>query len=121
MVAAAPVDMLASPALLCGTLAAGAAITLQFRLRDALDIGMASMLKLVALPLAAGAIAHAVGVTGAALASVVIICALPTAPSAYILATRMGGDSRLMASITGVQTILATATLPAVLTVAGVL
>ncbi|MEU0506470.1 AEC family transporter [Nocardia sp. NPDC005998] len=121
VVAAAPVDMLASPALLSGTLAAGAAITLQFRLRDALDIGMASMLKLVALPLAAGAIAHTVGVTGAALASVVIICALPTAPSAYILATRMGGDSRLMASITGVQTILATATLPAVLTVVGVL
>ncbi|MGW4772456.1 AEC family transporter [Nocardia sp. NPDC004278] len=120
VVAAAPVDMLASPALLCGTLAAGAALTLRFRLRDALDIGMASILKLVALPLAAGAIARTVGVTGAALASVVIICALPTAPSAYILATRMGGDSRLMASITGVQTILATATLPAVLTVVGV-
>ncbi|WP_328412106.1 AEC family transporter [Nocardia sp. NBC_00403] len=120
-VAAAPIELLASPALMCGTLAAGAAITLRLRLRDVLDIGTASLLKLVALPLAAGALAHALGVTGAALASIVIICALPTAPSAYVLATRMGGDSRLMASITGVQTILATATLPAVLAFAGVM
>ncbi|MGO4612710.1 AEC family transporter [Nocardia sp. 2YAB30] len=119
--AAAPIELLASPALMCGTLAAGAAITLRLRLRDVLDIGTASLLKLVALPLSAGALAHALGVTGAALASIVIICALPTAPSAYVLAARMGGDSRLMASITGVQTILAAATLPAVLAFAGVM
>ncbi|MEU8895757.1 AEC family transporter [Nocardia sp. NPDC048505] len=120
-VLAAPIQLLASPALMCGTLAAGAAITLQLRLRDAFDIGMASILKLVALPLLAGALAHALGVTGAVLASIVIICALPTAPSAYILATRMGGDTRLMASITGVQTILATITLPGVLMLTGIM
>lgn len=119
--ATASIELLGSPALMCGTLAAGAAVTLRLRLRDVVDIGMASILKLVMLPLSAGALAHALGVTGPALASIVIICALPTAPSAYILSTRMGGDSRLMASITGAQTVLATATVPTVLALTGVI
>lgn len=111
----ATLGMLAAPALACGTLIAGAALHFTFRKRDTLDISVAAVLKLVVLPLAAAGIAIPLGVTGAALASIVLICAVPTAPSAYVLASRMGGDTRLMASITGVQTILAVATLPAVL------
>ena len=66
----------------------------------------------MAVPLTAGATAHALGAEGALLASIVLICAVPTAPSSYVLASRMGGDTRLMASITGVQTLLAIVTLP---------
>lgn len=109
---AATLDMLAAPALVSGTLAVGAAITLRLRRRDLLDIALTSGLKLVALPLTAGAIAHALGAEGALLTSIVLISAVPTAPSSYVLATRMGGDTRLMASITGVQTLLAIVTLP---------
>lgn len=112
----ATLGTLAAPALACGTLIAGAALHLTFRRRDILDIGIASMLKLAALPLAAAGIAIALGVHGAALVSVVLICAVPTAPSAYVLASRMGGDTRLMASITGTQTVIAIATMPAILT-----
>lgn len=112
---AVPVEMLAEPALVTGTLVAGAAITLRVRLRDGLDITIASTIKLIALPLAAAALASALGLTAAALTAVVLICAVPTAPSAYILAGRMGGDAQLMASITGAQTVLSTATLPLVL------
>ncbi|MBT2533355.1 AEC family transporter [Arthrobacter sp. ISL-48] len=111
----ATLGMLAAPALACGTLIAGAALHLTFRKRDTLDIGVATVLKLIVLPLAAAAIAVPLGVTGVTLASIVLICAVPTAPSAYVLASRMGGDTRLMASITGTQTILAIATLPAIL------
>ena len=39
-------------------------------------------------------------------------CALPTAPNAYIMARQMGGDTRLMASLITVQTLLAALTLP---------
>lgn len=113
--ASATLTMLAAPALVCGTLIAGAALHLSFRKRDAIDIGLAATLKLIVLPLAAAAIAIPLGATGATLTSIVLICAIPTAPSAYILASRMGGDTRLMASITGAQTVLAVATLPAVL------
>lgn len=112
---AVPVEMLAEPALVTGTLVAGAAITLRVRLRDGLDITIASTIKLIALPLAAAALVSVLGLTAAALTAVVLICAVPTAPSAYILAGRMGGDAQLMASITGAQTVLSTATLPLVL------
>jgi len=112
---AATLSMLAAPALACGTLIAGAALHFTFRKRDVLDIGVATILKLIALPAAAAALAIPLGATGPTLTSIVLICAIPTAPSAYVLAARMGGDTRLMASITGTQTILAVATLPVVL------
>jgi malonate transporter len=112
---AATLSMLAAPALACGTLIAGAALHFTFRKRDVLDIGVSTILKLIVLPAAAAAIAIPLGATGATLASIVLICAVPTAPSAYVLASRMGGDTRLMASITGTQTILAVVTLPVVL------
>ncbi|POH71744.1 AEC family transporter [Arthrobacter glacialis] len=117
----ATLEMLAAPALVCGTLTVGAALHFTFRKRDTLDIGVAVVLKLIVLPLAAAGIAIPLGLTGATLASVILICAIPTAPSAYVLANRMGGDTRLMTSITGVQTILAVATLPAILTLTGLL
>lgn len=115
---AAPVEILASPALVCGTLVAGAAISLQLRRRDGLDIALVSVLKLIVLPFAAAGVATAAGVSDLMLTSITLICALPTAPSAYVLATRMGGDERLMASITGAQTVLSMATMPLMLAVA---
>lgn len=112
---AATLTILASPALASGTLIAGAALQFSFHKRDILDIGVAAFLKLIALPAAAASLAIALGASGAALTIIVLICAIPTAPSAYVLAARMGGDTRLMASITGTQTILSVATLPTVL------
>lgn len=112
----ATVTMLAAPALACGTLIAGAALHFKFRKRDVLDIGVATIFKLTVLPAAAVALAIPLGLTGVTLTSIVLICATPTAPSAYVLAVKMGGDTRLMASITGIQTILAVATLPITLT-----
>lgn len=117
-VVTATLDMLAAPALACGTLIAGAALRLTLRSRDALGIGIASVLKLAVLPAAAMAVAVPLGMSGAALTSVVLICAVPTAPSAYILASRMGGDTQLIAGITGVQTLAASATMPALLALA---
>ncbi len=107
--------MLAEPALVCGTLIAGAAMHGRLTRSDAIDIGLTSVLKLAALPLAAATLATAVGITGATLTSIVLICAVPTPPSAYVLASRLGGDTRLMASITGAQTVLSMVALPVVL------
>ena len=110
-------DLLAAPALVTGTLIAGAALTLAFRRRDLLDIGVAVLLKLLVLPALAVLVAAALGIEGVVLSAVVIIAAVPTAPSAYVLARRMGGDHRLMASITGVQTVAALVTVPLALAV----
>ncbi|MFJ2469811.1 AEC family transporter [Glutamicibacter sp. NPDC087583] len=111
-------NMLAAPALVCGTLIAGAALSFNFRWRDVLDIGIATILKLAILPVAAMAIAIPLGVTGTSLSAIVLICAVPTAPSANVLAARMGGDTRLIAAITGTQTICALGTIPLMVAIA---
>ncbi|WP_194764939.1 AEC family transporter [Microbacterium sp. UFMG61] len=115
------IEMIAAPALVVGTMVAGAALRFTFRLRDLIDVGTAAVLKLVVLPLAALSIALAFGITGATLTSIILITAVPTAPSATVLASRMGGDTRLMAAITGVQTVLAIVTIPLLLLLAGTL
>ncbi|WP_109474596.1 AEC family transporter [Ornithinimicrobium cavernae] len=112
------VDLLAGPALVCGTLVAGAAITLRVDRRDVLHIVVTSLLKLVLLPLGAGALASTLGISGVMLASIVIITAIPTPPTAYVLASRMGGDTRLMASLTGAQTVVAMLSLPVIVPLA---
>ena len=108
-------DMLAAPAVACGTLAVGAAIVFRIDRRDAVDIASTSVVKLIAMPLGAAALATALGITGPMLTAIVVISALPTAPSAYVLAGRMGGDTRLMASLTGAQTVLSIVSLPLIL------
>lgn len=108
-------DTVAAPALACGTLIAGAAVVLRTRREDIAPIAVASVLKLVAVPAGAGLVASLAAITGMAHDVVLIICAVPTAPSAAVLAARLGGDTRLMASITGTQTFLALATVPLVL------
>lgn len=107
--------ILAEPALACGTLIAGAALQFTFARRDVLDVGIALALKLLALPALGLSIAIAMGVQGAALTSIVLICAVPTAPGAYVLAARLGGDTRLIAAITGVQTLACAVTMPIML------
>ena len=44
---------------------------------------------------------------------IVAVCsAVPTSPSAYVLARQMGGDAPLLAQIITLQTILAAITMP---------
>lgn len=57
-------NLFSSPALVAGTLAAGAAIRFDARWRDLLDISLASALKLVAVPWAAASIAIAMASRG---------------------------------------------------------
>lgn len=56
--------------------------------------------------------ALALGLSGAALAAVIICLAVPSASASYILARQMGGDAPLMAAILTAQTVLSFATMP---------
>ena len=49
----------------------------------------------------------------------VIFCAIPTAPTAYVLTTQLRGDATLMAGLVTLQTALAAASLPVVLALVG--
>lgn len=102
-----------------GLLSVGA--TLRFRGVAAQwrPIAAATLLKLVALPLATWGVASALALPPAQLAPLLVFQALPTASAAFVLARAMGGDERLMASVLAVQTVLALGWLPVAFAVAG--
>ena len=56
-----------------------------------------------------------VRLSGANLAIVAACSAMPTSPSAYVLARQMGGDAPLLAQIITLQTIFAAITMPIVI------
>jgi hypothetical protein len=76
----------------------------------ALAIGVVA--RLLFIPVAGGLAALALGLSGAALAVVIICLAVPSASASYILARQMGGDAPLMAAILTAQTVLSFATMP---------
>lgn len=115
--ATATLDILANGALVGGTLSVGAALQWKFNVHQSAIIVLVVLLKLVLLPLATAWIAISVGMTALPLLIAILIVATPTAPSSYILATHMGGDSTLTASITGAQTVVSMVTIPVLLTV----
>lgn len=105
---------LAEAAIALGLLAVGAAL----RLRGTLGHdgrGAAAyflVVKLLAMPAIALAVAHQVGLAGIHFDVVLVFAALPTASSAYILAQRMGGDGARVAWLISASTLLGMATLP---------
>lgn len=81
-------------------------------------VAFATAMKLAISPLLfwAAAVALGIGPTGVAIA--VAIGATPTAAATYTLAREMGGDSRLMAAIVSVTTLMSFFTMPIAITLA---
>ncbi len=98
-----------------GILAVGAALHPEAVHRQWLPIALATVAGLVAMPLITWGACRLVGLDGQPAAVLVFFQALPTATSSYILARQLGGDAPLMSAIITVQTIVAFATMPAVL------
>ena len=82
-------------------------------------LAWASVLKLGASPAAMIAACGLFGVAGLAAKVAILFAALPGASTAYILARQMGGDAPLMANIITVTTVIAAATMPAILVALG--
>lgn len=105
-------DLLAAAALPLGLLSVGAGLRAE-GLRASLPlVNYFTFVKLVALPAAAWGLALLLGLKGLYFQSVLVLAALPTASSAYILAVRMGGDGRTVATIITVNVFVAMVTLP---------
>jgi predicted permease len=111
-IALATLIFLGEPALPLGLLATGAGLTFLLDGREKLLVAYFVAAKLVAVPALALGLALAFGLVGPYLATAVILAALPPASSAYILATRMGGDGPLVAATVGTATMAAIVTLP---------
>ena len=74
-----------------------------------------SLIKLLLLPLIILGLGLMLNLDNLTLSVVVILAALPTASSAYILARQLGGNADLMAAIITLQTLAALITLPLML------
>lgn len=108
-----PVDALlgrlSAAAVAIGLLAVGAALTPS---RDlAISGAVVSLVKLVLSPVAAWVIGRWLNLAALPFAVLVIFAALPSASSAYILASRMGGDGPGVARLISLTTVLSAATL----------
>lgn len=112
-------DTAGAAAVPLGLMTVGAGLRLDRVWRDAGTIAQTTVLKLAVMPAVAWAAAQLLGLDALETRVLVLIAALPTATSAYILARQMGGDHRLVASILTLQTAAAAVTLPVVLTLLG--
>lgn len=106
---------LADASIALGLLAVGAALRLDSQQTSRHQLGFATWflsVKLLVMPLTALIVGNALGLSGLNYAVVVLFAGLPTASSAFILATRMGGDGKSVAWQISAGTLLSMLTLP---------
>lgn len=106
------IGLLSRASLPLGLIAVGAALRL-----DALDHARGHLwygvtVKLLVLPTIALVLAWAFGLTGVWRQTAVLMAALPVSTVSYVLASRMGGDGRVIAAQVAMTTLLSMVTLP---------
>ncbi|MCJ8170487.1 AEC family transporter [Atopomonas sediminilitoris] len=98
---------LAEASLPLGLLCVGAALQWQALGTHWRALLASSLLRLLLMPALALAVALTLQLPTISVAVMVIFFALPTAPTAYVLTSQLGGDARLMAGLITLQTLLA--------------
>lgn len=112
-------DILGRAALALGLLSVGAALRLDFGSAGLRLVALTSALKLTAVPLAIAFWTWALEVEGLTRTVAILVGAVPTATSSYILARQLGGDAELMALIVTATTLAAMLTMPVAAWLAG--
>lgn len=105
-------DALGRSSLAIGLLVTGAGLHLEGLLRPSVGAALGVTFKLVLMPALAVLLALWFRLSGTSLVIVTVCAAVPTSPSAYVMARQMGGDAPLLAQIITLQTILAAVTMP---------
>lgn len=108
--------LFATASLPLGLLCVGAALRLAAARAETPTLLVNALVRLIAMPGLAALAATVIGLDGTALAVMVIVFALPTAPTSYVLTTQLNGDAGLMAGLVTLQTLLSAVTLPIVIT-----
>lgn len=114
-VAVTTLDLIGKGALGVALISVGAGLKFNLQGSSKVAVSLATLLKLLGMPILTAAWLWIFGVSGTAAGVAVLCAAVPSAASAYVLAGRMGGDAPLMAQILTFQTICAALTLPLVL------
>jgi predicted permease len=111
-VVSATLSRLGSASIAMGLLTVGAGLRLS-GLHEAKGLAAWFLaVKLVMLPAIVYAVGHWIGLEGTQFKILVVFSALPTATSAYVLATRMGGNGPFVAFLISASTVLSALTLP---------
>ena len=110
-------NLLAMTALPAGLLAVGAAMRIESGQGPVAAHAWWLGVKLLAVPAIAWGLAYALGIGGIEARVLLLCAALPTATNAYILAVRMTGDGRAVATQITIGTVLSMFTIPAWLAV----
>ncbi len=105
-------DILGKSATALGLLCVGGGLVFSLEGARPAALTVTSVLKLLVMPLIAAQICLFFAVSPQVALAACFYCALPTAPNAYIMAKQLGGDTRLMASLITLQTLLALVTVP---------
>ena len=113
------VELLGRAALPLGLVAVGVALRPEALLRLDRGVWVTNAIKLGLMPALVLLLALALGLDPVSRDVALLFAALPTATSAYILARQLGGDAEMMAALITAQTLLAMATLPLWLRLAG--
>lgn len=106
---------LAATSLPLGLLCVGAALKFEELRGETSTLLWNSAGRLLLVPVLAYLMATIAALPRPDTAILVLFFALPSAPTAYVLARQLGGDARLMAGIITMQTVLAALTLPLIL------
>ena len=107
--------LLAAASLPLGLLCVGAALQPQELRGETRALLISSLVRLVIMPLAVWCLVHWLNMPTMEQTVLVLLFALPGAPTAYVLARQYQGDAHLMAGIITLQTLLAMLSLPLLL------
>jgi malonate transporter and related proteins len=116
---AAYIDLMGRASLAGGLLIVGAGLDIRRLAKPGLPHLLAAGLKLFLMPLMVVTFARYAGVSGNDLIVGIIAASVPSAAAAYVLARQMGGNAPLMAEILTLQTLLAMASIPLMITLLG--
>lgn len=118
-IAGSTLHFLGEAALPIGLIAVGAGLKLEALTERKRLMAYLVAVKLLAVPAIAYFTSRALGLQGVYFDAALVLAALPTASSAYILATQMKGDGRLVASVITLNILFAILTLPLWLSLRG--
>lgn len=107
--------LLGSMALPLGLLAVGAGLNLHALHSVRSAVWVSSLIKLLIFPLIMYFICTLLELSSLLTGLLLVFASVPTAPSGYILARQLGGDSEMMAAIITGQVLLSMVTLPLIL------
>lgn len=99
-------SLLSGAAFPLGCLIIGAGLHFNLKKEEVQSIVLASVLKLLGMPIVIAVLMKIFGVTGVSKYVGIIYASLPTATNAYMLSRQLGGDSELISSIITVTTVL---------------